>query len=80
MSKKMMMVVIVLIGVVVSGCQVDMSAGITSKILRKGENNNQEYLSRGSGMAGGNTYAAGGGYAGAGSKGSSGTWTWGNSK
>lgn len=45
-----------------TGCQLDIQGpALTAKIIRKGENNNQEYLSRGSGMSGGNSYAAGGG-------------------
>lgn len=65
---------------VLAGCQADMQGpSVTLKYIRKGENNNQEYLSRGSGMSGGNSYAAGGGNMQ--SVGDSGkVWSWGNSK
>jgi hypothetical protein len=59
--RKLLLVATLLV-VVLSGCQLDIQGpSMTAKVLRKGENNNQEYLSRGSGMTGGNSYAAGGG-------------------
>lgn len=66
---------------VLVGCQTDLQGGVTMKWIRKGENNNQEFLSRGSGMAGASTYAAGGGNAVLTQKGQGGSiWSWGNSK
>jgi hypothetical protein len=65
---------------VVAGCQLDIQGpSATAKLLYKGENNNQEHLSRGSGMTGGNSYAAGGGSQ-MSSTGSSGSMSWGNNK
>jgi len=75
--RKIIMIVVLLI---VAGCQLDIQGpSVTSKILYKGENNNQEYLSRGSGMSGGTSYAAGGGSQ-MSSTGSSGSMSWGNNK
>lgn len=57
------LVLLIAVMAVTTGCQFDVQASATSKYIRKGENNNNEFLSRGSGMAGGNSYAAGGGNA-----------------
>ena len=61
-----------------TGCQLDVQGpSATAKFLYKGENNNQEWLSRGSGMSGGNSYAAGGGdFTSTGDSGK--VWSWGN--
>jgi len=74
MLKRVTIVVVLLvIMIVVSGCQVDMMGpSATAKIFYKGENGDREFLSRGSGMSGGSSYAAGGG---AGS-----FWSWGGNK
>ena len=63
MCKKMIvMIMLVVMMVAISGCQFDWQGpSASAKFIRKGENNNQEFLSRGSGMSGGNSYAAGGG-------------------
>lgn len=59
---KKLMIILVLCLVVVSGCQLDFQGpSMSAKVIRKGENDNQEFLSRGSGMTGGNGYSAGGG-------------------
>jgi hypothetical protein len=56
------MIMLVVMMVAISGCQLDFCGpSISAKVIRKGENNDQEFLSRGSGMTGGNSYAAGGG-------------------
>jgi len=62
MKNLISLVVLVIVVVSVSGCQLDIQGpSMTAKVLRKGENGNREYLSRGSGMSGGNGYHAGGG-------------------
>jgi len=62
MCKKMMIVMMMVMVVVVSGCQLDIQGpNLTAKALYKGENGDKEFLSRGSGMSGGNGYHAGGG-------------------
>jgi len=63
MCKKMMVVaMMVVVMIVVSGCQLDFQGpSLTAKAIYKGENDNKEFLSRGSGMSGGNGYHAGGG-------------------
>ena len=62
----------------VGGCQLDVQGpSLTAKVIRKGENNNNEWLSRGSGMTGGNSYAAAGGsFTSTGDSGK--VWSWGN--
>ena len=82
MCKLVKMVLLIVIALIFAGCQLDVQGpSATVKILRKGENNNQEFLSRGSGMTGGNSYASGGGGLGmtsnAGKDGN--IWVWGNS-
>ena len=87
MLKKMvvMMLVVLMVSLFVGcgGYQTDLiGPSLTFKYIPKGENANQEYLSRGSGMQGGSTYAAGGGaghFASTGN-GESGSWSWGNVK
>ena len=55
-------VVVAVVLVSLAGCQVDLQGpSISAKVFRKQENNNMVYLSRGSGMAGGTSYAAAGG-------------------
>lgn len=62
MKKIMISLVLVIIVIASSGCQVDIQGpSMTAKVIRKGENGNNEFLSRGSGMSGGNGYHAGGG-------------------
>ena len=63
MSKKMMVVaMMVVVMIVVSGCQLDiMGPSASAKLMYKDENGGREFLSRGSGMTGGNGYHAGGG-------------------
>ena len=57
---KKLIIVLVLV-VVISGCQLDFQGpSMSAKVIRKGENDNKEFLSRGSGMTGGNGYSAGG--------------------
>ena len=72
--KKSICILITLCFVVVSaGCQMDIQGpSVTAKVLYKGENNGNEYLSRGSGQTGGSSYSAGGnsGY----------SWSFGNAK
>ena len=81
-TKAVVSVMLVMCVVVLSGCQLDFQGpSATAKFIRKGENNNQEYLSRGSGMAGGNSYAAGGGNNAMTSNGQGGSIvSWGNAK
>jgi hypothetical protein len=53
---------VLLLSLLLGGCQLDVQGpSLTFKAIRKGENGNREYLSRGSGMTGGNNYSAGGG-------------------
>jgi hypothetical protein len=60
--KKLTLIVVLVAMNVLQGCQLDVQGpSMTAKLLYKGENNNQEHLSRGSGMTGGNNYSAGGG-------------------
>lgn len=62
MKKIMIILVLVVVSIIGSGCQLDFQGpSASAKWIRKGENGNQEFLSRGSGMTGGNSYAAGGG-------------------
>ena len=43
-----------------AGCQADLTGpSMSYKVLYKGENNNQEHLSRGSGMTSGTGYGSG---------------------
>ena len=86
MFKKMVVVVLVALMVCLStGCgyQADLQGpSISLKIIPKGENQGHEYLSRGSGLTGGSTYAAGGeasSFASTGN-GESGNWSWGKVK
>jgi len=80
MKKLISLALLVVVVVGISGCQLDLSGpSLTAKVLHKGENGNNEYLSRGSGMSGGNSYAAGGGSAGLSSFGQGGgVMSWGN--
>ena len=56
----LVMVVVVCIMLCFVGCQTDITGPSASmKILYQGENNNQEYLSRGAGMTSGTGYGAG---------------------
>lgn len=51
-----------LIIILVGGCQLDIQGpSASAKIFYKSENNGDVYKSRGSGMAGGNSYASNGG-------------------
>jgi hypothetical protein len=78
--KKLLLIAVLLLMNVLQGCQLDIQGpSMTAKVLRKGENGNREYLSRGSGMSGGTSYAAGGGSQ-MSSTGSSGSMSWGNNK
>ena len=62
MGKKMVVVAFMMVVMLAAGCQVDFQGpSVTAKVFRKDENNGMVYLSRGSGMAGGNAYSAGGG-------------------
>ena len=55
-------IIAVLALVVLSGCQLDVQGpSMSAKIFYKTENGGDVYKSRGSGMSGGNTYAADGG-------------------
>ena len=62
MKKLTIIAVLLSLTLLQQGCQLDVQGpSFTAKALYKGENNNQEHLSRGSGMIGGNNYSAGGG-------------------
>ena len=63
MSKKMIIVTMMVVMIMAAGgCQLDfVGPSLTAKAMYKGENDNKEFLSRGSGMSGGNGYHAGGG-------------------
>jgi len=82
MFKKTVVTLIVLMMSLVAGCQFDIQGpSATAKIFRKDENHGMIYMSRGSGMAGGNTYASNGGSAHLLPKGDSGAvFSWGNAK
>jgi len=56
-----MILVLIVVSTMVAGCQFDTQVSTSSKWLRKGENGNNEYKSRSSGMSGGNSYASDGG-------------------
>ena len=61
-KSSIILLLMVAVSIFLCGCQVDIQGpNATAKLFYKGENNNQEYLSRGSGMSGGSSYAAGGG-------------------
>lgn len=47
---KKVMIIVVLVGMVIgAGCQVEWESRCSAKYIRKGENNNQEWLSRNTG-------------------------------
>jgi len=60
MLKVMLITVVVVCVLFAAGCQTDfVGPSASMKILYQGENNNQEYLSRGAGMTAGTGYGAG---------------------
>jgi len=59
---KKLTLIAVLVTIMLQGCQLDVQGpSMSAKLFYKGENNGDVYKSRGSGMSGGNSYAANGG-------------------
>jgi len=73
-------VVVAVVLVSLAGCQLDLQGpSLSAKAFRKGENKGWVYLSRGSGMAGGTSYAAAGGMITANGKAPH-SWKWGTTE
>ena len=60
MYKKIVMVIVILGIMFAAGCQTDFTGpSVSCKIMYRGENDNQEYLSRAAGMTAGTGYGNG---------------------